>query len=391
MRSTGERDGAAALAVVERWQREAQALAPDPDGPLRVANAPELHERFITLTKRMASGSLQRSDVESLLSDLLSASGQEPLRVTRARQFFETYLEEKAKSRAVATALRYRAILIGFIEFLGTRADLPLAHLSSRDVQSFRDGELARGVSSQSANMILKVLRGPFNRARRQGLLAVNPAEGVDFVGGEALARRAFTLEEMRAVLAVADWEWKGMILLGYCCGFRIQDAANLTYAEIDFERQVIRLRPKKERRDRVAKKTETVILPELREWLEANRRDPVQPLFPSFHGRYTGGQNGLSLAFRELLKKAGVKFVNLAESGSLRRFYDLGFHALRHSCVTHAANAGVPEEIRREHVGHASDVHRTYTHREVAVKQRAFADMPRLKNDPELDLWTTK
>ena len=95
--------------------------------------------------------------------------------------------------------------------------------------------------------------------------------------------------------------------------------------------------------------------------------------------------------AFRELLKKAGVKFVNLAESGSLRRFYDLGFHALRHSCVTHAANAGVPEEIRREHVGHASDVHRTYTHREVAVKQRAFADMPRLKNDPELDLWTTK
>jgi integrase len=336
----------------------------------------------------MASGSLQRSDVESLLSDLLSASGQEPLRVTSARQFFETYLEEKAKSRAVATALRYRAILIGFIEFLGTRADLPLAHLSSRDVQSFRDGELARGVSSQSANMIIKVLRGPFNRARRQGLLAVNPAEGVDFVGGEALARRAFTLEEMRAVLAVADWEWKGMILLGYCCGFRIQDAANLTYAEIDFERQVIRLRPKKERRDRVAKKTETVILPELREWLEANRRDPVQPLFPSFHGRYTGGQNGLSLAFRELLKKAGVKFVNLAESGSLRRFYDLGFHALRHSCVTHAANAGVPEEIRREHVGHASDVHRTYTHREVAVKQRAFADMPRLKNDPELDLW---
>jgi len=38
-----------------------------------------------------------------------------------------------------------------------------------------------------------------------------------------------------------------------------------------------------------------------------------------------------------------------------------------------------VPEEIRREHVGHASDVHRVYTHREVAATQAAFAALPRL------------
>ena len=34
---------------------------------------------------------------------------------------------------------------------------------------------------------------------------------------------------------------------------------------------------------------------------------------------------------------------------------------------------------IRREHVGHASDVHRVYTHREVAATQAAFAALPRL------------
>ena len=59
--------------------------------------------------------------------------------------------------------------------------------------------------------------------------------------------------------------------------------------------------------------------------------------------------------------------------------FFDVGFHSLRHSCVTHAASAGISEEIRREHVGHASDVHRQYTHREVEATRNALRAMPSL------------
>jgi integrase len=80
---------------------------------------------------------------------------------------------------------------------------------------------------------------------------------------------------------------------------------------------------------------------------------------------------------------KAEIKFADVAPTGSVKAFYDLGFHALRHSHVSIAANAGVPEEIRREHVGHASDVHRVYTHREVAATKAAFSAMPRLLVKP--------
>ena len=85
--------------------------------------------------------------------------------------------------------------------------------------------------------------------------------------------------------------------------------------------------------------------------------KDPIRRCFPSLFGLRTGGCNGLSARFRKLMTLAGVDKGedDRKIKGKGRRFFQLGFHSLRHTFISLMANLGVRRELRMKLAGHTT------------------------------------
>ena len=70
---------------------------------------------------------------------------------------------------------------------------------------------------------------------------------------------------------------------------------------------------------------------------------------------------------------------------GRGRRFFQLGFHSLRHTFISLMANLGVRRELRMKLAGHTTAVHDRYSHLELETFRRELSGFPDLALEPEL------
>ncbi|MGA8655140.1 MAG: site-specific integrase [Chthoniobacterales bacterium] len=143
---------------------------------------------------------------------------------TTVRSRVASWLETKKPETAPATLYFYRNRLGKFLDFLGPRADHPITEVTKQDVVAFRN-RISTQVSAKTTNHDLRAVKSFFKSAREDDVIPEDPAAPVKGVQQEAaVAKRAFTLDELRAVLDVADSEWKSMILFGLYTGQRLAD-----------------------------------------------------------------------------------------------------------------------------------------------------------------------
>ena len=346
--------------------------------------AEKLATSFEEAARKRRTAIQARRVIAALHSELTG----EGLPTHSVRDFFVSWVEAKGPETAPATIRFYENAKRKFLAFLGDDANRDIGEITREHILQFRAHE-AKLLAAKSVNHSIKFLRMVFKAAKRDGAIADNPAEFVEVVrsrGGDGSSvRKPFSLDELRAVLAVADQEWKSMVLFGLYTGQRLSDIADLRWSNVDLKQAEIRLITRKTGR--------SIIIPlagPLKKHVEglpsSDEMDaPIHPRASAYLQRQ-GKSGGLSNQFALLLAQAGLRPKQAHRAthsqgrgiGSGRS--SLSFHSLRHSAVTFLKEAGIPAATVMELVGHDSiemSDHYTHVGRESMV--RAAESFPTL------------
>ena len=334
--------------------------------------------RALEKTSRKArDGELSRSTARKLFDDLLEDIGETPLSKETVRSFFSSWLSGKEISVKPGVYKLYQKTISKFLTFLADKALKPLGDVSPADIAAFRNFRLkAQGVSAGTFILDLKALRCVFNLAKRQGLILHSPADTVDLPPLRRIERDIFSLEEIRALLnAAPSREWRTAILFGFFAGTRLSDAVSIRWDCVALDTGQISYTQ--------AKTGARVLIP-IHQDLEAqllevaSHDNPHGYVCPSLAKTPVQGRRGLSSQFVRIMKAAGVDACQV--QAAKNRFRRKSFHSLRHSFASAMANAGISADIRMKLSGHKSiDVHRSYTHIELAPLKAAIATLPSL------------
>jgi len=332
--------------------------------------------------------------VRRVISALHKEITGDDLTQTTVRSHFDQWLARKGPETAASTAKFYEGAAKKFLLFLGPKANSDIAEITRDDILGFRNAEIEQ-LAPKTVNHLVKVLRMAFRAAKRDGLLADDPAEFVDTVRekSDKIERRPFTMDELQRILSVADEEWTSMILFGLYTGQRLADIAGLTWSNVDLKTAEIRL---------TARKTgKRMLLPIAAPLLRSIKSLPTpktgsDPLHSRSYDIITkqGKSGNLSNQFADLLVKAGMreKQPHRATHGKGRGLGSaqngVSFHCLRHTAVTLLKEAGIPGAVVMELVGHDSkQMSEHYTHVGNEALKKATDAIPDIttKGNPQL------
>ena len=185
-------------------------------------------------------------------------------------------------------------------------------------------------------------------------MCSVDPLAGYRLRKPKPTPQPCWTPAEADAIVAAAPLEYRPYLTLLRETGCRASEAKYLTWADVDFNQNVIQIRAKdgwrpKSGDQRTIPMTNRLVttlksLPRRSRWVCTA---PATAAYPEGAGQISGRQ--ALLALKRVLTKLGLK-------GKL--------HTFRHAFISQALMNGVPEAVVRHWVGHVDrQIIRLYTH----------------------------
>lgn len=367
----------------------ARFLAPDGRYRNKTTGTPDkaMAMKFALEIELFARQSNNSAKARKLVDTLVELSTGKPVTRYTIKGWLNQWLENKGRSRTKSTHMAYTTTVSSFLSFLGEEAEKrDLDWLEPSAVNEWLN-HIIRDVTPSTAGNHLKRLSQAFSEAVRFRYQKENPCSPISAPReSHRPEKEVFTQGQVEALLKIADNEWKGVILLGFYCGFRLGDAVSLRWKDVDLNTGWISITPEKTRR--LEKRVQIPIHPELHDYLISLEvpDDPEAFINPTLAKRKVPGNSGLSFAFSRLVTKTGIKnhFLRPEKEtvvpSKRRRIRSLTFHSLRHTATSLLANQGVPEDIRMKVIGHSDKVvHAKYTHHDEQTLRNAMLKLPKL------------
>jgi integrase len=253
-------------------------------------------------------------------------------------------------------------------KFDGGIGSIRLSKLTAGSVGSFRDSLREAGVSVVTTRKILSTLQQILSYSVDHDMIGINVARGVKVIGRRDEGARKIvppTKEAMRALLAVADEDFKVKLAFASATGVRAGELHALRWRHIEFTKGEVTVETRvdaygEEDVTKTAAGMRNIPLSQplvimLKEWkLRSKRKKDDDLVFPSKRGWYAGHDNMIKRKFLPLFNV----LAEMHREDPVRhpeppaRF---NWHALRHFAVSCWIEAGLSPKTVQTFAGHSS------------------------------------
>lgn len=300
------------------------------------------------------------------------------LRIDGAWRAWERAPRRKSASEdTVATA--YLPIWDRFQKWAAGRSLVHMHDVTAADAAEYLSHLQSVNLAAKSIRNHRGFLVAVWNALRIQAGLAENVWADVPAPEATPSARRALDAGEMGRLFAAAtDPEDRLAIALGFFAALRLGDVANLPWAAVNLDGGMIVFRPHKTRK--YDREVQIPIHAELGTLLLAQRAalPSEEWVCPLLHRLYESGRENAGRHVCGIFTRAGIRLVGETTSRRLRAPSLGAFHALRHTFISYAARAGVPQIAVRAIVGHSNAATtRMYEHVDAVTLRTAIDAIP--------------
>ncbi|MEX0702933.1 MAG: site-specific integrase [Planctomycetales bacterium] len=305
---------------------------------LKTASKKEARRRALLLEAEILEGRYQHLAQPPTIRKVIDAYLKYARTEGRTKRTVEKYEHVFELARSVAEELGKTNIL----------------QIDQQFIDEYRHRRVAAGRRPKTVYNETMLIRQLVNFALTRKMIGTDPLAGIKLKEPKPRPQPCWSPEEVAQILATAKEPQRSAFVILAETGMRIGELQWLTWGDVDFERNLLHVREKDGWKPKTGDQRAVPMSPALRTALERLPRRGPWVVTAAASAKYADGDGQISE--RRLLRSLKRVLTKLGLKGHL--------HTFRHSFISRALLAGIPEAVVREWVGHVDrDILKLYTH----------------------------